>query len=150
LVRFPAIVPKHRGPVRYPGAGVISIGVDEGEIDMDSRSAFDSLASKSGKDGRAVSRRRFRRAREKRVKKPVPPARLPTMPLIPAPSAPDPVRVAVLAIESFGRASMRASFTGTEVWVPVPDAATAAIFEAAIAETARKRSTDRLIRIVVD
>jgi hypothetical protein len=32
----------------------------------------------------------------------------------------------------------------------VPDAVTAAIFEAAIAETARSRATDRLIRIVID
>ena len=44
---------------------------------------------------------------------------------------------------------MRASFTGTEVRVAVPDAETAAIFEAALAETARSRSTDRLIRIVI-
>jgi hypothetical protein len=53
-------------------------------------------------------------------------------------------------MESLARASMRASFTGTEVRVTVPDAATAAIFEAAVAETARSRSTDQLIRIVID
>jgi hypothetical protein len=52
-------------------------------------------------------------------------------------------------MESLGRASMRASFTGTEVQVAVPDARTAAIFEAAIAETAQRRSADRLIRIVI-
>jgi hypothetical protein len=62
---------------------------------------------------------------------------------------PDPVGIAVLAMESLGRASMRASFSGTEVQVAVPDARTAAIFEAAIAETAQRRSTDRLIRIVI-
>jgi hypothetical protein len=50
---------------------------------------------------------------------------------------------------ALGRASIRASFSGTEVRVAVPDAATAAIFEAALVETARSRSTDRLIRIVV-
>jgi hypothetical protein len=68
----------------------------------------------------------------------------------PALAGPDPVLVAVLAMERFGRASMRACFTGAEVCVAVPDAATAAIFEAAIAETARSRATDRLIRIVID
>ena len=52
--------------------------------------------------------------------------------------------------QGLGRASLRASFTGTEVRVTVPDAAIAAIFEAAIAETMRSRSTDRLIRIVID
>jgi hypothetical protein len=61
-----------------------------------------------------------------------------------------PVRIAVLAMESLCTASMRASFSGTEVCVAVPDATTAAIFPAAIAETSRTRSTDRLIRIVVE
>lgn len=63
---------------------------------------------------------------------------------------PDPVRIAVLAMESLDRASMRAAFTGVEVKVAVPDAATAAIFRAALDETARNRSTDQLVRIVVD
>jgi hypothetical protein len=117
---------------------------------MGSRHVVDPRASKSGKAGVAASRRRFRRTREKRFRKPVPPASLPAASLMPARAAPDPVRLAVLAMESFGRASMRASFTGTEVRVAVPDAMTAAIFEAAIAETARSRSTDRLIRIVID
>lgn len=53
-------------------------------------------------------------------------------------------------MENLGRASMRASFTGIAVEVTVPDAATAAIFRAALAETIRNRPTDRLVRVVVD
>jgi len=115
---------------------------------MGSRSALDSRALKSGKTGVAASRRRIRRAREKRFGKSAPRGPLPATSLLPR-SAPDPVRIAVLAMDGLGRASMRASFTGTEVRVAVPDAETAAIFEAALAETARSRSTDRLIRIVI-
>lgn len=63
---------------------------------------------------------------------------------------PDPVKIAVLAMETLGRASMRAAFTGIEVKVAVPDDATAAIFRAALSETARNRSTDQLVRVVVD
>jgi hypothetical protein len=68
----------------------------------------------------------------------------------PSPAEPDPVKIAVLAMESLGRASMRAAFTGVEVKVAVPDDATAAIFRAALSETARNRSTDQLVRVVVD
>jgi len=68
----------------------------------------------------------------------------------PSPAPPDPVKIAVLAMESLGRASMRAAFTGVEVKVAVPDDATAAIFRAALSETARNRSTDQLVRVVVD
>jgi hypothetical protein len=68
----------------------------------------------------------------------------------PPPAEPDPVKIAVLAMESLGRASMRAAFTGVEVRVAVPDDATAAIFRAALSETARNRSTDQLVRVVVD
>jgi hypothetical protein len=66
------------------------------------------------------------------------------------PGPPDPVKLAVLAMDSLGRASMRASFTGVEVKVAVPDDATAAIFRAALSETVRNRPTDRLVRVVVD
>jgi hypothetical protein len=117
---------------------------------MGSRSTLDTLTSTSRKPGVAASRRRFRRSREKRFKQAPPLARSLTEPLPSTVPAPDAVRIAVLAMESLGRASLRASFTGTEVRVTVPDAATAAIFEAAIAETMRSRSTDRLIRIVID
>jgi hypothetical protein len=117
---------------------------------MGSRSTLDTLTSTSRKPAVAPSRRRFRRGREKRFKQAPPPTRSLAEALPPTVAAPDPVRIAVLAMESLGRASLRASFTGTEVRVTVPDAATAAIFEAAIAETMRSRSTDRLIRIVID
>jgi len=95
-------------------------------------------------------RRHLRRGREKRVK-PLP-APLGSSLAEPVPSVepmPDPVRIAVLAMEGLGRASMRASFTGTEVQVAVPDARMAAVFEAALIETAHRRPTDRLIRIVI-
>jgi hypothetical protein len=95
-------------------------------------------------------RRHLRRGREQRIK--------PTLTLFNAAAAeparsvgpmPDPVRIAVLAMEGLGRASMRASFTGTEVQVTVPDASTAAVFKAALVETVHRRPTDRLIRIVI-
>ena len=110
------------------------------------RSAAPNLAAY----GLASSSRRLRRGREKRGR---PVAGMPTaIPLAPnhsAAPASDSVRIAVLAMEGLGRASMRASFTGTEVEVMVPDARTAAVFEAALIETANRRPTDRLIRIVV-
>src|SRR6266851_2153959 len=94
--------------------------------------------------------RGIRRGREKRPKHDFLPIRPLAEPTPPTESAPDLVRIAVLAMEGLGHASLRAAFTGKEVCVAVPDAATAAIFRAAISETARTRSTDRLIRIVVD
>jgi hypothetical protein len=104
----------------------------------------------------AAASRHLRRRREKRVR----PAWFPGLThnrpaanITPEPIAhpqPDPVRIAVLAMESVGRASMRASFTGTEVKVAVPDDATAAIFRAALAETVRTRPTDKLVRVVVN
>jgi hypothetical protein len=65
-------------------------------------------------------------------------------------SGPDPVALAVLAIDRLGPAAVRASASGVAVCVTAPDEATAAVFRAALDETARRRSTDRLIRIVVD
>lgn len=98
----------------------------------------------------AAASRRLRRRREKRLR----PGWLVGAPTRAAPEPavpqPDPVRIAVLAMESLGRASMRASFTGIAVKVAVPDDATAAIFRAALAETVRSRPTDRLVRVVVD
>ena len=96
----------------------------------------------------AAASRRLRRRREKRGR----PAWLPSAHAVaaePATAQPDPVRIAVLAMESVGRASMRASFTGIPVEVAVPDDATAAVFRAALAETIRTRPTDRLVRVVV-
>ena len=63
---------------------------------------------------------------------------------------PDLVSLAVLAIDRVGPASVRACASGVEVCVTAPDEATAKIFRAALAQTARRRGTDRLIRIVVE
>jgi len=64
--------------------------------------------------------------------------------------APDPVMLAIFAIDRVGPAAVRACASGVEVCVAAPDEAIAAVFRAALAETARRRGTDRLIRIVVD
>ena len=63
---------------------------------------------------------------------------------------PDPVSLAVLAIDRVGPAAVRACASGVEVRVAAPDEATARVLRTALAETARRRDTDRLIRIVVD
>jgi len=63
---------------------------------------------------------------------------------------PDPVLLAVLAIDRVGPAAVRACASGVEVCVTAPDEATASVLRAALAQTARRRRTDRLIRIVVD
>jgi hypothetical protein len=63
---------------------------------------------------------------------------------------PDPVMLAIFAIDRVGPAAVRACASGVEVCVAAPDEATAAVFRAALAETATRRGTDRLIRIVVD
>jgi hypothetical protein len=63
---------------------------------------------------------------------------------------PDPVLLAVLAIDRVGPATVRACASGVEVCVTAPDEATARILRAALAQTAGRRGTDRLIRIVVD
>jgi hypothetical protein len=62
---------------------------------------------------------------------------------------PDPVFLAVLAIDRVGPAAVRACASGVEVRVAAPDEATAIVLRAALAETARRRDIDRLIRIVV-
>jgi hypothetical protein len=117
------------------------------------RAASHQHAFKTALSKVAAASRRLRRRREKRARS----AWLSgvakiTVPEVRATTAaqPDPVRIAVLAMESLGRASMRASFTGVEVEVAVPDDATAAIFRAALSETVRNRPTDRLVRIIVD
>jgi hypothetical protein len=63
---------------------------------------------------------------------------------------PDPVLLAVLAIDRVGPAAVRACASGVEVCVTAPDEATARVLRAALAQTSRRRRTDRLIRIVVD
>ena len=63
---------------------------------------------------------------------------------------PDPVSLAVFAIDCVGPAAVRACASGVQVRVAAPDEATAAICRAALAETARRRGTDRLVQIVVN
>jgi hypothetical protein len=62
----------------------------------------------------------------------------------------DPVSLAIFGIDRVGPAAVRACASGVEVRVAAPDEATAAVFRAALAQTARRRATDQLIRIVVD
>ena len=117
---------------------------------MSSRSSRDAIQPHPfmATISRPAAKRRVRRAREKRAK----PELLPLVaarPIVEDASEPDPVRIAVLAIESLGRASMRAALTGIEVRVAVPNEATAAVFRAALAETSRTRTTDRLVRVVI-
>jgi hypothetical protein len=64
--------------------------------------------------------------------------------------APDPVSLAIFVIDRVGAAAVRACASGVEVCVAAPDEATAAVLREALTETARRRRTDRLIRIVVD
>ena len=64
--------------------------------------------------------------------------------------SPNPVSLAIFAIDRVGPAAVRACASGVEVRVAAPDEATAAVFRAALAETGRRRTTDQLIRIVVD
>jgi hypothetical protein len=68
----------------------------------------------------------------------------------PVAAVPDPVSLAIFAIDRVGPAAVRACASGVEVFVAAPDEATAEVFRAALAETAQRRSTDQLIRIVVD
>src|SRR5215469_1951597 len=63
---------------------------------------------------------------------------------------PDPVSLAIFAIDRVGPAAVRACASGIEVRIAAPDEAISAVFRAALAETARRGGTDRLIRIVVD
>ena len=117
---------------------------------MGSRASRETIVAKPVMSRIAVVSRRIHRGREKRRKHDHPAIQSRPEPTPSAASTPDLVRMAVLAMEGLGRALLRAAFTGKEVLVAVPDATTAAIFRAAISETARTRSTDRLIRIVVD
>ena len=109
---------------------------------MSSNDGLDRFVRPQDRRGtnRPVRRGRERRLRQEgRVAAEVPPT-----------SSPDPVNLAVLAMEGLGRASVRACFTGTEVRVAAPDPETAAILQAAVDRTAAWRPTDRLIRVVVE
>ena len=98
----------------------------------------------------ALGNWRVRRGREKRRRQElVSPVVIAAASVRPV-DQPDPVQIAVLAMDSVARASMRACFDGTEIKVTVPDEAIAAVFREALSQTGRVRPTDRLIRIVVD
>jgi hypothetical protein len=70
-------------------------------------------------------------------------------PLRRAPVDSDRAALVALAIDLLSGASVRAAASGKPVSVSVPDAETAAVFEAALALTAKRRVTDRLLTIVV-
>jgi hypothetical protein len=65
-------------------------------------------------------------------------------------TGPAPVSLAVFAIDRVGPAAVRAAASGVEVRVLAADESTAAVIRAALAQTARRRPTDRLIRIDTD
>jgi hypothetical protein len=71
------------------------------------------------------------------------------MPVVPEPTA-DPIAMVVMAIDRLGPAAIRACCSGVNVRVTVPDDQTAAIFRAALAVTQTRRTTDRLIEIIVE
>jgi hypothetical protein len=62
----------------------------------------------------------------------------------------DRAALVALAIDRLSGASVRAAAWGKPVRVLVPDAETAAVFEAALALTSKRRVTDRLLTIVVE
>jgi hypothetical protein len=64
--------------------------------------------------------------------------------------AADPISVAVFAIDQVGPAAVRACASGVEVSIAAEDEATAAVIRAALAETSRRRPTDRLIRVIIE
>jgi hypothetical protein len=91
----------------------------------------------------ATARRRHRERFRRLLRAPVPPS-------VARVERPDPVAVAILALDRLGPAAVRASLSGVGVRVTVPDEPMAAVFRAALTETRRRRVTDRLIEIVVD
>jgi hypothetical protein len=68
----------------------------------------------------------------------------------PPTGAPDPVSVAIFAIDRVGPATVRACAIGTAVRISARDEATATVIRAALSETSRARPTDRLIQVVTD
>jgi hypothetical protein len=68
----------------------------------------------------------------------------------PPAGGPDPVSVAIFAIDRVGPATVRACAIGTAVRVSARDEATATVIRAALSETSRARPTDRLIQVVTD
>jgi hypothetical protein len=73
-----------------------------------------------------------------------------TPPVVVAPPAADPIAMVVMAIDRLGPAAIRACCSGVNVRVTVPDDETAKVFRAALAVTQTRRTTDRLIEVIVD
>jgi hypothetical protein len=71
------------------------------------------------------------------------------MPIAAEPAA-DPIAMVVMAVDRLGPAAIRACCSGVRVRVTVPDDQTASIFRAALAVTQTRRTTDRLIDIIVE
>ena len=110
--------------------------------------------SKPGQNGRnvfAATLARFVDAKRSRhARRSTGPLKFPLFGRPAAKGLPDPVSVAVFAIDQVGPAAVRACASGVEVRLLVADEATAAVIRAALAQTARHRPTDRLIRVVCD
>jgi hypothetical protein len=106
------------------------------------RSVFKITLARFGRKGGSRRRARFNALRK--------------LPLLhrfsyrPVSNEPDSVSLAIFAIDRIGPAAVRACASGVEVSVAAPDEATAAVCRAALAKTALRRRTDRLIRIIVD
>jgi len=59
----------------------------------------------------------------------------------------DPIALTIMAVDRLGPARLRAVFHGVPVTIAAPDAETVEIFRAALAQMAKVRPTDRLIRV---
>lgn len=75
---------------------------------------------------------------------------MPVEPTAPPSPSPDIVALTILAANRLGPACIRASATGRTLRLAVPDAQTASIFDAALAQMRKNRVTDRLVEVVVD
>jgi hypothetical protein len=95
-------------------------------------------ASRPGRVWRSPDFRRFFRRDEATVASPL------------APEPADPIAMVVMAVDRLGPAAIRACCSGVSVRVTVPDDQTATIFRAALAVTQTRRTTDRLIEIIVE
>lgn len=62
---------------------------------------------------------------------------------------PDQATLVAMALTRLSPACARVAVTGLPLTVTVPDAYTAEVFRAAIAQSAKERASDRLVRIVV-
>jgi hypothetical protein len=99
-------------------------------------------AARAGRVWRSPDFRRFFRRDDAVVAAPLAAA--------PADLPADPIAMVVMAVDRLGPAAIRACCSGVSVRVTVPDDQTATIFRAALAVTQTRRTTDRLIEIIVE